>query len=57
MPDVTGIASALRSEATGFVGGGVTSGKIPEFLIQNQPIQDFMFDLEAVSGVVPAAVP
>lgn len=46
--DLTGIASPVRSDAPGFVGRGVTSGGIPEFVVPNAPINDFAFDLEVV---------
>jgi hypothetical protein len=46
--DLTGIASHIRSDAPGFVGRGVTSGGIPEFVIPNAPINGFAFELEVI---------
>lgn len=54
LDDLTGLATPIESSATGFVGRGLTSGGIPEFVIQNRVISELAYELEYIrmaSGV------
>lgn len=56
MPDVTGIATPIRSGGPGFIGRGLTSGGLPEFVVPNVEIHSLEFALERLAllaGVTP----
>lgn len=54
IPDVTGIATPIQSGAPGFIGRGLTSGGLPEFVVPNSAVQTFQFVLERVGALVGA---
>ncbi len=55
MADLTGIATPIQSGAPGFIGRGLTSGGLPEFVVPNSEIQGFQFVLERVASLVGTA--
>jgi hypothetical protein len=50
IPDAQGVASPLFRDIPGFVGGGQTTGELPEFVIPNQPVGNFDYTLELPPG-------
>ncbi len=50
LPDPTGLATPIESDAPGFVGRGLTSGGLPEFVVQNVPVQSLPYTLELIQS-------
>ncbi len=48
LKDPTGLASPIRRNIPGFVGGGRTGGGLPEFVIPNRSVRDLEFVLEEI---------
>jgi len=46
IPNNSGVATPINRQIPGFIGRGRTAGKLPEFVIPNQPINNFNFIIE-----------
>ena len=47
VPNGTGVATPINRNIPGFINGGRTAGGLPEFVIPNQPVNNFNFILES----------